>query len=198
MSAQFAPAIATDGETLQKRAAFSHRAAPRCVRPGTRISGNARAIGFICGPIDVAFMVVLDKHLPFGNRQLPDSLLAKPGCVERDFEAALAIGVGACVHRVRQNMIDRNVTWVDPTNGRAIMFLQWKRRSFGSQMKPDAARRAQFSETDKDVADRGAHGFVGMEAYLAILLAPDEADEKTTTQFAASGFVADASVETFP
>jgi len=65
-------------------------------------------------------------------------------------------------------------------------------------MKPDAARRAQFSETDKDVADRGAHGFVGMEAYLAILLAPDEADGRPRPQFAASGFVADASVETFP
>jgi len=50
-------------------------------------------------------MVVLDEHPPFGNRQLPDSLLAKPGCVERDFEAALAIGVGARIHRVRQNMI---------------------------------------------------------------------------------------------
>ena len=68
VSAQFAPAIATDGETLQKRAAFSHRAAPRGVRPWTRISGNARAIGFICGPIDVAFMVVLNEHPPFGNR----------------------------------------------------------------------------------------------------------------------------------
>jgi hypothetical protein len=65
-------------------------------------------------------------------------------------------------------------------------------------MKPDAARGAQFSETDKDVADRGTHGFVRMEAYLAILLAPDEADGKTTAQLAASGFVADASVETFP
>jgi hypothetical protein len=65
-------------------------------------------------------------------------------------------------------------------------------------MKPDAARRAQFCETERDVADRGAPGFVGMEAYLAILLAPDEADGGTTTQFAARGFVADASVETFP
>jgi hypothetical protein len=78
------------------------------------------------------------------------------------------------------------------------MLLQGKRQSFGSQMKPDAARGAQFSETDKDIADRDAHGFVRMEAYLAILLAPDEADGKTATQFAASGFVADASVETFP
>src|SRR5208282_4221402 len=43
-----------------------------------------------------------------------------------------------------------------------------------------------------DVADRGAYGFIGMETHFAILLAPDEADGKAATQFAASGFVANA------
>ena len=59
-------------------------------------------------------------------------------------------------------------------------------------MQPDAARRTQFSETGEDVADCGAHGFIGMEAHLAVLFAPDEADGETATQFAARGFVANA------
>ena len=75
--AQFAPAIAANGETLQKRAAFSHRAASHRMRPGTRISGNAFAIGFIGGPIDVAFMMVSNEHRPFGKRQFSNALLCE-------------------------------------------------------------------------------------------------------------------------
>jgi len=87
MSAQFAPAIATDGETLQKRAAFSHRALPvacggdayfrQCGRDWLHMWSNR------CTFMVFWMSTAIRKPAASG------SLLAKPGCVERDFEAAL-------------------------------------------------------------------------------------------------------------
>jgi hypothetical protein len=37
-------------------------------------------------------MMLLDQHLPFLARQLPNALLAHAGCVERHLRARLSIG----------------------------------------------------------------------------------------------------------
>jgi hypothetical protein len=81
---------------LQKCSAFPHGATLRAVSSWTSIAGDARTIGFVSAPIDVAFVVVLNEHGPLGDRQLADALLAPPGGVERGLETALAIRICAC------------------------------------------------------------------------------------------------------
>src|SRR5215813_7528483 len=81
-----------------------------------RIGTDADAIGFIGAPIDVALMVVRDEHRPLRLRQLADALLPRPGGVESDLMAALAISVSARVDGIRQHMINGNVCGVDPAH----------------------------------------------------------------------------------
>ena len=68
---QTTAAVATAGQTLQECAAFSHgatRVTGIIVRPRPRIGGEACLVGFIGRPIDVAFMMLLDEHLPLVAR----------------------------------------------------------------------------------------------------------------------------------
>jgi hypothetical protein len=73
--------------------------------------------------------------------------------------------------------------------------LQRERQSLGAKPEPDLAHRAEFGETGKDGADGGGHRFVGMEADLAVSVAPHETDWQAPAQLAAGGLVADASLE---
>ena len=68
-------------------------------------------------------MMLANEHRPLGNRQFANALLLLPGRVERDFKAAFTIGVSPRVDWIRQHMIDRDVAWVDPADGGAVMRL---------------------------------------------------------------------------
>src|SRR6185312_11899881 len=93
------------GKALQERAALSHGAA-HLVWPGSRVLGDALLVGLIGLPVDVTSMMLLDQHLPFLARQLPDALAAHASCVERHLRARLAIDVGAGIDRVCENLVD--------------------------------------------------------------------------------------------
>ena len=92
-------------------------------------------------------------------------------------------------------MIDGDVARVDPADRAAVAGLQRKRQALAAEPEPDAACRAEFGEARKDGADGGADRLIRMEADLAVLLAPDEADRQAAPQFAARGLVADAAVQ---
>src|SRR5207249_3728671 len=59
-------------------------------------------------------------------------------------------------------------------------------------------RRARLGEAREDVADGGGNGLVGVEADLAIGLAPDKADRQSSAEFTACCLVANAAVEAGP
>src|ERR1700756_1244064 len=155
-----------------------------------RVGADANTIGLIGAPVDKALMVVRDEHGPLRLRQLALPLLARAAAIESDLMAALAISVGARIHRIRQHMIDGDIAGVDPTDVAAVVGLQRKRQALAAQQKPDAGHRSELAEPGKYGTDGGADGLVGMEPHFAIFLTPDEADGKAATQPAASGLVA--------
>ena len=105
MRAQTPAAMPAGSEALQERAAFSHGAA-HLVRSGPRVLGDALLVGLISLPVDVTSMMLLDQHLPFLARQLPDALPAHASCVECHLRARLAIDVGPGIDRVCENLVD--------------------------------------------------------------------------------------------
>src|SRR3984957_6496261 len=68
----------------------------------------------------------------------------------------------------------------------------------GAKPKAQAARRARLGEAREDVADSGDNGLVGVEADLAIGLAPDKADRQSSAEFTACCLVANAAIEAGP
>jgi hypothetical protein len=90
-------------EALQQRAAFPHSAAriARAIawsRP--RVAGDAILVGLIGLPIDKAFMMLLDEHLPLRARLIPNALLARACRIQRRLLARFAIDVGSGIDRV--------------------------------------------------------------------------------------------------
>src|SRR5208283_2092395 len=61
-------AVAAVDQTLQERRALSHGAA-RLVRPRACVGGEPGLVGLVRWPIDEAFMVLLDQHLPHAEWQ---------------------------------------------------------------------------------------------------------------------------------
>ena len=91
------------------------------------VGGDPGAIGLISAPIDEALVVVGEEHGPLRLRQLADALFARPGGVEDDVMAALAIRIGARIDRIRQHMIDGDVAGVDPAEDATVAGLQRER-----------------------------------------------------------------------
>src|ERR1700751_2038695 len=162
------------------------------------VGGDLCAIALIGVPIDKAFMVVWDEHLPLRERQFARALLACAGSIEGNLTTALAIYVGTRVDRIGEHMIDGDVAGVDPADFSAVVHPQGKRQTLAPEPQPDATYRSEFGETRKNGLDRGAHGFVWVEEDLAILLTPNEAHGKIATQFAARSLVADPAEQTCP
>src|SRR6185369_11424575 len=180
---------------LQERAALSHGAA-HLVWPGSRVLGDALLVGLIGLPVDVASMMLLDQHLPFLARQLPNALLAHAGRVERHLRARLAIDIGPGIDRVRQNLVDSVIARVHPADVGMGVHLQRQLEAPIAEPQPHAASGTHLGKTVEDGADCGDDGLVGMEQHLAVRVAPDEACRQATPQLSALSLVADAAVET--
>ena len=194
VGAQPPAAMATGGEALEQRCPLSHGAA-RLVRLRSRIRANAGLVGFIGRPVDEALMVVGKEHRPLGAWQPTDPLAHDALVVDIALVAALAVGIGARVDGIGEHMVDGGVGRAAPTDLARRADLRGEGEVLAAQPEPDAADRAEFGEAIEDGADRAGDRFVGMEADLAIGVAPDQAHRQTAAQLAARGLVADAAVE---
>src|SRR5215467_15480828 len=195
---QTTAAVATAGQTLQECAAFSHgatRVTGIIVRPRPRIGGDACLVGFIGWPIDVAFMMLLDEHLPLVARQISDALLTGTRGVECRLGSRLAIDIGACIDGVGEHAVDGVIAGLDPADLGVFVHLQWELHAFRAEPQPDAAPSAGFGETLKHGLDSDYDSFIRVEAHLAVLFAPDQADREATPELAARCFIANAAVE---
>jgi hypothetical protein len=105
------------------------------------------------------------------------------------------IGVGACIHRIGEDMVDRGVSRWGPTNVVGLVKPKGKVQAFGVKPEPHSSCRTQLGKTLEHRANGGDHRGIGVETHLAVLIAPDEANRQPATQFAAGGLVTDAPVE---
>ena len=69
-------------------------------------------------------MMVRDEHLPLGAGQASQALLAPAGGVQDRFPAGLAIGVGAGVDGVGEDVVDGGVACLDPADLVSLMHPQ--------------------------------------------------------------------------
>src|SRR5207237_6792308 len=92
MRAQTAAAVPATGEALQEGAAFPH-STTRLVRPGSRVTRDALLVSLISLPVEEAFMMLFDQHLPMIARQKSDPLASNARGVERYLRSGLAIDV---------------------------------------------------------------------------------------------------------
>ena len=189
--------MAAGDDALQQGRTLSHRAS--ClVRFRSGVGIEPRLVGLEGGPIDEAGMMVRNEDRPLIHGKMPNPFSDGAVFIDVAFVPGLAVGVSASIHRIGEDVVECGVSRRDPTDrtrhtgGRR---LQRKRQTFGTEPEPDAARRAEFGKTFEDRADRAGDGFIGMKQDLAILFSPDEAHRQSAAQFAACGFVADASVQ---
>jgi hypothetical protein len=73
-----------------------------------------------------------------------------------------------------------------------------EREALLAKPEPDLACRAGLGEALEDRADGPGDRLIGVKAYLAILLSPDQADRQAAPQLAALRLVPDAAVEACP
>src|SRR5438552_908515 len=150
------------------------------------------------GPIDEAGMMVQDENGPLIHGKMPNPFSDRTVLIDVAFVFGLAVSVSASIHRIGEDVVECGVSRSDPadrTRHTRRRRLKWKRQTLGAEPKPYAACRAEFGETLEDRADGAGDGFIGMKQDLTILFSPDEAHRQSATQFAASGFVTDASVQ---
>src|SRR6516162_11689994 len=91
--------------------------------------------------------------------------------------------------------MDRSVRRRDPTDWVFHVPPHREEKALRAEPKPDLADRSQFLEFRKDRVDGADHGFIGWEANFAVAFPPYEAHGQAATQFAASRFVANSSLE---
>src|SRR6202047_2514650 len=71
--------------------------------------------------------------------------------------------------------INSGIARVDPPDRCTIMGLHRKGQALAAQPKPDPTHRTEFGKAREDSADRRGHRRIGVKAYFAVFLAPDEA-----------------------
>lgn len=121
--AQAASAAPADGQALQQRAPFPHRAA-RLVGSGAGVLGDAILVGLIGPPIDEARVMVRNEHLPLGARQFSHALSGCAGFIENRVPTRFAISVCAGIDGICENVVDGGVAGLDPADLRALAHLQ--------------------------------------------------------------------------
>ncbi len=152
MRLQTPAAVAATGQALQERRALSHGAA-RLVRPRAGVGGEPGLVGLIRWPIDEAFMVLLDQHLPFRLGQVSHAFFAPARGVERHLPARLAVGVCARIDRIAQYVVDGGVAGLHPADLAPLMHPQRQAKALGSEPQPHTPRRTGLGESREDRGD---------------------------------------------
>jgi hypothetical protein len=140
-------------------------------------------------------MVLADQDRPVLPGQTAQAFAHPSGLIEAAFLASFTIGIGACIDRIGQHLVDARVGGAAPLDVRAARELGGEGDVFGPQPQPDLPDRAGLGELLEDRAEGALDGLVGMEEDLAVLLPPDEPDRQATPQFPPRGLVADAAVQ---
>ena len=175
VGAQAPPAVAADGEALQQRTPFAQRAAPVVgLRVGVAVEPSLD--GLVSGQVDIAFMVPGNENGRLRLREAADAFPDLPLFVDVTFIAGFSIAVGTGIHRIGRGMVDRDIGGQRPAGFAGWVGLMGKAQAFGMEPEPDPARRTQFGEAFEHRADGGNHRRVGVEAHLAVLVAPNEAN----------------------
>src|SRR2546430_15969615 len=119
---QTAPTMPTAAQPWQERAALPH-GAPRLVRSGLCIAGDAFLVCLIGLPVNEARMMLRNQHLPFGAREVSHALLAPAGGIEDDLVAGSALKVSAGGDGGGEDLGDGGVGRLQPPDLAALVHV---------------------------------------------------------------------------
>ena len=159
------------------------------------IAVEPRSIRFIGRPLEIAWVVTRDQDGPLRWREMADPLLDLSLRVNIPLTSSFAIAVGARLDGMGEDVVDRRVRRRGPANRISLVTAQGQGQALGMKPEPDPARGTQFNKPFEHRANGGDYRGIGVEAHLAVLLAPAKADGHASPPFAAGGLVADTAVE---
>ena len=186
--AEPAPAYPADRQALQQRAAFPGRAGAVPAAGGGHVRGQARGVGQVGVPADVAGMMVNEQHLPVlgAGHHTPAAGRGAAG-VNVAFAAGTAVDVAARVGGVGQDLVHRRVGGRGP--GQPPVPGRGQLQAVLAQPQPDLAGRPAGGEPVEHRADRAADCLIGVRQDLPGCLAPDQPGRQRDAQFPAGGLV---------
>ena len=98
--------MATTQKSCQKQLAAPHRSSDRGTALTGRIIGNQLLVPLELAPGDVAFVPILEQHLPIGQRAPQAALDALAAILDRHLAHHASKGIRPSVDRVRQDVVD--------------------------------------------------------------------------------------------
>ena len=140
-------------------------------------------------------MVFGQQDGPLVDGEITSSFLDQSLLIEVPLTTSLPIDVCTGIHRVGEDMVDRSISGSDPAQLAMGVVLRREGQTLGAEPKPDLTHRPQFCEAVKHRTDGAGNCFVWVKAYLAVAIAPDQADGQSPTQFTACCLIADSSIE---
>src|SRR5215207_194845 len=191
---ELAPAAAADGDPLQQRGAFADRAAG-LVRARARVASDPLTVALEGRLVDVAAVVLPDQHVPFCLREATHPLARLPVLVDVPLAAGLAERVCAGIDGALEHAMDLVVGRRGPLDLAVSEAAHRELHPLAAHPQPHLADRAELDEPVEDGGDRAAHGLVGIEQDLALLLAPHQPDRQRLAQLPAGGLVADPALK---
>ena len=142
--------------------------------------------------------MVGNQDLPLGLGQPAGTSPHLPRLGDIALVAGLAVDVGASIDRAGDNVVDGRIGRLNPADlvrpaqrGR----LQRERQALGAKPQPGRPHAAEVGEAGEHRADRATDLLVGVEADLAVGLAPDEPDRQAPAQLASGGLAADSAFQ---
>ncbi len=184
---QATPATTTGQKPGEQRpsAASRLRSAPLAVG----VDRKLLLVPFELGPIDIAFVVILEQNLPLFKRLAVT--VALPGATIDDLGAllAFAVGVDARIEWVLEHGDDAAVTDRRPLEGDQFFAVGRPRKVdlLGAQRQQDLSRAAHLAEPGEDQPDRFLNPQVGIEAETDLAM-PDVTDRHADPQLTTPGF----------
>src|SRR2546421_9617871 len=106
---QLAPAMATAQKSGKEQLAAPHRSSDRGTALTGRIVGNHLLVPVELAPGDIALVLILEQHVPFGHWTPHAAIDALAALLDAYFAHRAAKGIGASIDGVGQDVVDRVV-----------------------------------------------------------------------------------------
>src|SRR5437660_4847424 len=113
--------MATTQQASKKQFAAPHRASDRGAALTGRIVGNHLLVPLELAPGDIALVLILEQHVPFGQWAPQAAIDAFAAVLDADLAHRAAKGVSASVDRVGQDVVDRVVERQPPDDAAPLL-----------------------------------------------------------------------------
>jgi hypothetical protein len=139
-------------------------------------------------------MVIMQHHAPLRARQALEALAYRTVRIDVALLTRFPVDIGASIDRIGQHLMGCRVSGRDPSQC-ALGGLRRERQGLAAEPQPHAPCGTHLGKALEHGADGVGDRRIGVQAHLAVGLAPDQPNGQSSAQLPACGLVADAAVE---